>query len=81
MTFEEAKKQKVTYPNPYRHEGNWFTVFVVPENQRDYINFISDLKAAKIANDEDAKSYSSDNKYMIMGLMMVAYNLTEINLQ
>lgn len=75
MTFEEAtKKLEQVFPNTYTEDNRLFSIIIIPLNEKDVIEFISDLRDKK-AIPSDVTKYSKDNQYNIRGYDKLRFNL------
>jgi len=70
MTYEEAvkAKNKLGYTK-YEKAGLIYFVFVTPLNNKDFDNYITNIKTYRQApTNETAKLYCTNNEYIIKGI-------------
>ena len=68
MTFQEALNFKQQLGKDQIAEDNIvMKIFVVPSNHNEFKKYIADYRKQNFS-DEEAKQYSSDNKFQVYGL-------------
>jgi len=76
MTYEQALNKKKSMDPSFIDGGITLDVFITPENPDDFHRYIDDIRRYfNNLSDEDAKQYSTNGQFSIMGL---SYNGTSI---
>jgi hypothetical protein len=69
MTYREAIHLKAKQFSPFEKGGIIYNVFVTPENNEDFMNYLKDIRGFfSQLTDSVAKKYSKNGKFIVCGL-------------